>query len=283
MACHLCGKPRVLCETQNEIGPRMRYWSECPCLAAELDQRDASYRERCARDAGGLRQQVHTGIVEQLSEEPGFGNVGVKTFERFRPELLRSVQGAHPVAHALRWLERIVNLDRAEGEWSGPPQALYFYSPGPGRGKTHLALAVLQAAWEMKRAQSRRYAALNEEHFLDRYWNMPFGPERGECIAFPGERAWLTLFDDIGKKKATPGVQDVWYSLLNRRSQALRWTIFTSNYTPDELLERGTVNDWGRSRLLEMIRSELVMFDGEDRRLDDPRQALALEVFDDAN
>lgn len=280
MACHLCGEQRELRETRNELGPRLRYWSECKCLAAELDQRDASYRERVTKDRNGLRQQIHTGIVEQLNEEPGFGNAELKTFERFRADLLRSVDGAHPVAHALRWLERIVTLDRAQGEWEGPPQALYFYSPGPGRGKTHLALAVLQAAWQLTR-ERRRYAALNEEHFLERYWNSPFGPERSEMIAFPGEKAWLTLFDDIGKRRGTQGVQDAWYSLLNRRSQALRWTIFTSNYTPDELMERGTVNDWGRSRLLEMIRCELVRFDGEDRRLDDPRHAPALEVFDE--
>jgi DNA replication protein DnaC len=65
------------------------------------------------------------------------------------------------------------------------------------------------------------------------------------------------------------GVQGVWDGLINRRWLERRWLLVTSNYTLDELAQRGTLSEASFSRLRQMTRGEYVYFDGQDQRLAD--------------
>lgn len=58
--CERCGEPRVLRETQIGEGQRLRYWSACPCITAELERREAAHRERNYLS------------VEQAHHQPGY-------------------------------------------------------------------------------------------------------------------------------------------------------------------------------------------------------------------
>jgi DNA replication protein DnaC len=84
----------------------------------------------------------------------------------------------------------------------------------------------------------------------------------------PGQQSWLTVLDDLGRMNpGKGGVASVWDGLINRRWLARRWMIVTSNYTIDQLAERGTLSEASTSRLKQMTRDEYVLFDGDDQRL----------------
>ncbi|MDP9316021.1 MAG: ATP-binding protein [Chloroflexota bacterium] len=208
--------------------------------------------------------------ARQAQAERELGDTGLRriasfTFDSFQPERLHSKRlEEHPLALAQAWLEAIG--DRPHGDYaddSFPPPALYFYSPGKGRGKTHLAGAMANAA----RARGKLVAFLEETSYLERRWSCQL-TEIERLTALPGDHAWLTVIDDLGQRgKASEAVADAWYAVINRRWLKRGWTIFTSNRFPEELVDQGTINEATYSRLMQMIGMRGVFFDGEDRRL----------------
>jgi DNA replication protein DnaC len=122
------------------------------------------------------------------------------------------------------------------------------------------------------RDRSHRVAILNEKKYLHQTRSVEFGPPFEALIAEPGERAWLTVIDDIGKHRIESEadrnrVQSAWYAVLDRRYNRRRWTIFTSEKTLDELVDQGTIDDALYGRLYEMTRGICIPFAGPDRRL----------------
>ena len=96
------------------------------------------------------------------------------------------------------------------------------------------------------------------------------GPDREATITLPAEQAWLTVFDDIGRRdpgRNPAATQNAWNDLISRRYMARNcWSIFTSNYTLDQLVSRGTIDEAGYSRLCEMTCNRVLVFDGIDQR-----------------
>jgi len=82
------------------------------------------------------------------------------------------------------------------------------------------------------------------------------------------QRHWLTVIDDLGQKeRASDTLRDAWYNVINPRWLKRGWLICTSNWTPDELVERGTINAATYSRLVQMTHGKFLTFDGADQRL----------------
>ncbi len=215
-----------------------------------MTARDAQYRqEQAERELGdtGLKRIQHF------------------TLDTFDPDLLVSAaQDTHPLQVATTWLATILRLPHADYHApDSPPAALYFYSPGKGRGKTHLAAALALEA----RAQGKLVAYLEETSYLERRWSCPI-TDLEKLTALPGERAWLTVIDDLGQRhKPSPAVADAWYAVINRRWLKAGWTIITSNKLPDELVDTGTIGEATYSRLMQLIRTQVIYFDGVDQRL----------------
>lgn len=233
----------------------------------------------CARlrDAWQLRDQAiaaqdmqaRQAQAERSLGDPGLARIAHLTLASFDPDLLR-VQLGHenPHSYVLDWLRAIEGA--AEGDYHrGPPVGLYLYYPGKGTGKTHLAAGATLAA----RALGKLAVFVEESTYLGAIWAAPFehrdrpGDTRERLLQLPGDLAWLTAIDDLGQlPPGGEGASKVWYNVINRRWLRRRWTIFTSNYTLDELRARGTINDATQSRIVQMTRGEYVLVEGDDQR-----------------
>lgn len=263
--CPECGRElRTHLVTFSELAQRFTgvrerwYWVECPCVT---ERQRASEERRQAFEAA--RRQAE---ADRLLGDTGMAQVAGFTLDRFDPRRLQeTAEIPHPYPLATRWVADII--DRRCGDYhdpTAPPAALFFYCPGKGRGKTHLAAAL---AWEVRRRHSLT-CFLHEEAFTSRLWACEF-EEKERLLQLAGEQSWITVIDDLGRMQGGRGTQKAWYSVINRRWLARRWTIVTSNYTLAELEAQGTIDDATASRLHQMTRGEYLYFDGEDQRLVD--------------
>lgn len=238
--------PRVL--DQHSV----RFWSDCTCWLMACDR--AAALSHAGSDAqAGMKTEPHVSDVRLIQQF---------SFANFDPAQLNG--GAQLVRAAQRWLERIDGKPIGNyHDTDGPAVCLYFYSQGKGRGKTHLASAIAMDAY----LRGKLVAFADEVGFLDRYWSVSL-EQQAALTSVPSSRAWLTVLDGMGDRENTPAsLRDAWYALINPRWLKCGWTIVTSNYTPAELLDRGTIDDRSYSRLMQMCRGKWIEFVGDDQRL----------------
>lgn len=234
------------------------FWRECRCQV----QAFAASIERVNRRAAARRQAE----ADALLGESGMARIEQFTLNSFNLNLLRGDPMAHPYHRAVRWLTVVTQQHVADyHDSAAEPACLYFYSPQRGTGKTHLAAALAREC----RVHHSLVAFVEEATYLERLWSCPreLVPQ---ILRLPGERAWLTVLDDLGQRTPARGsdsIANAWYQVVNARWLGRGWTIITSNWTLEELLERGTINQATYSRLFQMTRGEYTYFDGEDQRL----------------
>lgn len=260
-ACPQCGESRQLRETPpNAIGRSIRYWSDCACVEAGR-ARSIELSTHAKRAICGSRDEFDSGDAYDAET---LAATSALTLAAYHPELLGD---RAPYDDACKWLAAIDLAHVVSGYRRGPHAALYFHGLR-GRGKTHLAIALALQA----KANGRRVAILNEAKYLHQTRGVEFGPAFEALVAEPGERAWLTVFDDIGKYKPTSDadrarVQNAWYGVLDRRYNRRRYSIFTSEKTLVQLVEQGTLDGSLYSRIYEMTRGVELPFSGPDQRL----------------
>jgi hypothetical protein len=254
--CATCGATNTTIGLTDHRGQLRYFWRTCACVEVEI-ARDA---ERIAAMGAARRQSE----ADALLGDAGMTAVASMRLDSFVPDRLGGV--VNPYDQALGWLRTaFVYGPKADyRDAASPPACLYFYSGGKGRGKTHLAAGL---AWETQGAG--KLAAFVQEHaYLTRLWSCKFA-DLEQVSGLPGDRAWLTVVDDIGQRSSAGAtVSDAWYSVFNQRWLKAGWTIVTSNWLPEELLQRGTINDATLSRLLQMTRGEIVYFDATDARME---------------
>jgi DNA replication protein DnaC len=142
---------------------------------------------------------------------------------------------------------------------------------GPaGRGKTHLACAILSELVETKAVQGL-YVDFSELLMRIQTSFRPDADSSKESVLNPYAEAEVLVLDELGASKPHAWVLDVLYNLLNTRYNRKRITIATSNFEdePDRLSgERDSLEDRVgariRSRLYEMCL--MVPLRGEDFR-----------------
>ena len=174
---------------------------------------------------------------------------------------------AATVADVRQWLDDIQAARVVTSYRLGPPAALYIHGPR-GRGKTHLAIALALHL----HARGRRAAVLNERVFWHRLRGTAFGPDYEQLLAVPGEQAWFTVFDDLGRVDARTEadrreLRTAWGAVLDRRYNCRRWCILTSERTLGELADAGVIDDSIYERLYEMTRGIELELRGSNRRL----------------
>ena len=153
--------------------------------------------------------------------------------------------------------------------YPGVEAGLLFVGPA-GRGKTHLACAVLSELVETK-GVAGLYVDFSDLLMKIQTSFRPDADESKETILSPIIEAEVLVLDELGASKPHPWVQDVLYNLLNTRYNRKKVTIATSNFEdePDaasgekERLE-DRVGYRIRSRLFEMC--PLVPLRGDDFR-----------------
>jgi DNA replication protein DnaC len=146
---------------------------------------------------------------------------------------------------------------------------LLFVGPA-GRGKTHLACAILTELVVTK-GVSALYADFSDLLLRIQTSFRPDADSSKESVLTPYADAELLVLDELGASKPHPWVLDVLYNLLNTRYNRKRITIATSNFEdePDSASgEREKLEDRIgyrlRSRLYEMC--TLVPLRGKDYR-----------------
>lgn len=146
---------------------------------------------------------------------------------------------------------------------------LLFVGPA-GRGKTHLACAILSELVVTK-GVSALYADFSDLLLRIQTSFRPDADSSKESVLTPYAEAELLVLDELGASKPHAWVLDVLYNLLNTRYNRKRITIATSNFEdePDSASgEREKLEDRIgyrlRSRLYEMC--TLVPLRGEDYR-----------------
>jgi len=231
-------------------------WEPCAC-------RRASW-EAAQRRQAMLQAQY---CLPDPLEGPSLESLGRHmTLERFNGALLRNeTGGSHPYTIATNWLRAIgaygPRADVTDPE--SPPPALYFYSPQPGCGKTHPAAAL---GYQARDVLERRVAVVVEDAFLQQAWGVSLA-DKAALLERLAVRPWLTIIDALGQREdVRASVRNEYYALLDRRYSCGGWTVITSNFTPDELVEYGVLHPYAYSRLVAMIGEQVLYFDGEDRR-----------------
>ena len=229
----------------------VRTWSDCSCIHGAIERDTA--RSAASADYH-VKQRVEQDDLAGIDRERF-------TLDTFDPALLK---GGQKLLETTRgWLDAIMPYSFSPGYHDKPRACLYFYSPGKGRGKTHLAVALANEA----AARGKSIAFADEVAYIERYWATDF-EQRARVSAYPGQTAWLTVLDDLGQRENAPaGLRDAWYAVLNPRWLKRGWLIVTSNWTPEELLSRGTINEATHSRLVQMMDGRMMTFDGDDQRL----------------
>ena len=254
--CPNCHQERVREITPpNARGVQLCHWSACDCTEAlRIDQSATVERARKAKQR----------YDDLLLGDPGASKISDLTLAAFVPQLLTAAPNSpHPYDAASAWLAAALDTGQSGRDVPITP-ALYFYSPTKGVGKTHLAGALY---WQA-RERHKRVAFVEEQSFLSAVWNTPFGPRLDDMLTLPSESAWLSVIDDLGRRDPgeRDGVAKTWNEIISRRYLSHAWTIFTSNYTPDELLKRRTLDEASYSRLCHMTRQQLIIFVGSDQR-----------------
>jgi len=127
---------------------------------------------------------------------------------------------------------------------------------GPsGRGKTHLACALLSELVRTKGA-SALYVDFSSLLMKIQTSFRPDADSSKESILNPYSDVELLVLDELGASKPNPWVLDVLYNLLNTRYNRRRVTIVTSNFE-DEPDREGGERDRLEDRVGARIRSRL--------------------------
>lgn len=257
--CPRCGReqgttaypiPEALQEAAG--APIRHFWSVCTCEEERMQLQQA--HQEAATEAH--RQALQRALMNY----DGLRDLEHMQLRAFNPARLRPRNGSHPYDVAVAWLGAVRETPRAEDR-GGPPMALWFYCPNPGRGKTHLAAGL---ALEL-RAAGHAVSFLSARTYLDYLWAAPF-ELRQQIREYPGARAHLTVVDDLGRVGNGDGAAAEWDKLVDRRLVTRRWLIVTSQETPEALLRRGAILDSTASRLQQMTRGMILYFDGDDQR-----------------
>lgn len=139
----------------------------------------------------------------------------------------------------------------------------FYIHGGNGAGKTHLAVALLREDLVAdKRPDSEMIKASKLFTRIRATYNGGSEETEQGIIEEYANTANLYL-DDIGAEKATDWVIEILFRIIDERSENGRRTIFTSNFSLDELSERlgGRIAD----RIAGMC--EIIHLSGDSRRL----------------
>lgn len=164
-----------------------------------------------------------------------------------------------------KWEDVPLAIQKSFKELEKGKKGIYLYG-AVGTGKTHICWALKKSyddpsqfkfirLWnvvdfiqEIKKDFDRSPA---ERHNLEDIVMNPRSPEK------------ILILDDIGAERTSDFVLDVLYRIVNFRYIHKLPTIFTSNYSIEDLADR--IGERTASRIVEMC--EIIELTGEDRRL----------------
>ncbi len=133
-------------------------------------------------------------------------------------------------------LEQRQNLEaafRLASDFAKSPDGWLVFQGDNGCGKTHLAAAIVNYHYHVKK--SALFIVVPD--FLD-HLRSTFSPESKisyDQLFESVKKAPLLVLDDFGKQTTTPWAQEKLYQVINYRYNALLPTVITTNCSPDEI------------------------------------------------
>lgn len=221
---------------------RRDVWTTCQACSADSYRSDLD-ASRMAREQIATKDHLHRLTLAAIPAR--FMNRTLDNFRAATPDQNHALAAARNFA--LNWEE-----SRRKGEW------MVFSGP-PGTGKSHLAIAVLQAIMpgsvgrymtcmeliQTLRATWRKDSELSETALLEALTKIP-----------------LLVLDEIGVQYGTESEQHHLFDVLDRRYREMQPTILLTNQNKDGF--RQFVGDRVHDRLKEVAR--WVPFDWESHR-----------------
>jgi len=134
-----------------------------------------------------------------------------------------------------------------------------------GTGKTHIAYALAKQSEEVMKLSVKFYNIPDLIRHLKRDFseeNKMLSEENtnfGKLLSFAG----LLILDDFGTEKLTEWVEESLYSIINKRYENIYPIIFTSNLSPEKMVEK--FGDRIVSRIIGSC--DVVELTGNDRRI----------------
>ncbi len=197
----------------------------------------------------GLYERVRTRyLLRNSAIPPRFIDKELDTFKYQKGDRARAqiVQAARAYARSFK---------------KGEAQGLLLRG-GPGSGKTHVAVGILKEV--LRAGFSAHYTNFNDllSRLRDTY-NRDSPESEGELLA-EMEESDLLVLDDVGAEAATSWVRDRLYLIVNRRYEAAKALLITTNCDEEQL--RAHVGDRTASRLYEMCSQDFPLFPDQDYR-----------------
>jgi len=163
----------------------------------------------------------------------------------------------------LRYLDADTkNIDSRIINWLKEQKNEFLFIHGPcGTGKTYASCAITMRLRAKKIPcklvfSSDLFASLRRS-FNKKTWE---GSEEDIIERHTGKK--ITIFDDVGAEKTSEYVIESWYNIINKRYNDMLPTIFTSNYSLDEINNK--MSDRIASRLAS---GTVIKLSGADKRL----------------
>ena len=197
----------------------------CQIKAREWERTRGWREQENQRLATERQHQLQAYAVQQM------GTVNAsKRLEQFRPETPEN-------AAALGLVKQWIDDDDIR---KGCPFMLLLGQPGTG--KTHLLCG---SYWAMAERGGLSVTYHNEQQLYQRWLGLPAFSRDGEDTYTRGDlqndlmSVGVLILDDLGKQKMTEGWASAIYGAINWRLSNGMPTLFASNWTPNQLQERG--------------------------------------------
>lgn len=244
--CKTCNTPRTC------FGITQKVRCMCNCQKAEYEKKmnEAKQKEREKR-------------IERLKDASLLG-------ERYRDTSFdkTDVHNANFKAIFTRFKKYSEVADEVLNRGIG----IYLYG-NKGTGKTHLTAALANALMEsLHGVVFTNFAEISEKI------RSTYGSARDSERAFMSKLADIDFLfiDDFGTELLTKGEQDRWlqekvFEVVNKRYNNKKPTIFTSNYSLLEMIDKRGLSDKTADRIFEVC--ELMKLEGESYRLKAKGQA----------
>lgn len=203
------------------------------CLRYSIKLCDCQRGHDSGDTGADMERNRHRRVVRNLLMQSGLTGRGLNA--RFDNTCTDRSEIAKAKAKAQQFCKAY--LDDRAGDGNG-----LYLSGAPGTGKTHLACCV---AWEFVRSE-KSVLYLNELELYRRIID-----DRDKGLMKQCHDVSLLVLDDVGKESTNHKREELLYQLIDYRYQAMKPTIYTSQYTLDNLTARG----WDRATLDRMAQT----------------------------